>query len=666
MINYYIDPGSGFVLTQNASFVLVIIMGALGGILFFMKAFFKFFKKLILWIVLLSIVIIGGLMTHKIPNKNKVIVIGIDAMDPGIVEKLMNEGKLLNFSRLAKMGNYAHLKTTVPSESIVAWTTFLTGLNPADHGVFDFIMRNPKNYLPYLAFNETSNANGKTEIKIRRKGESLWAKLTKKNVPCLVYYCPNTFPPERIFGKMISGMGVPDCLGTMGKFSFYTTKLSKADEDSRGRVINVENSGNVIKTKIYGPKFFSGNSNLESFTPLKISIYSDEERILIEYGRSKLFLKKGEWSQWGRVSFNTGMFNKVHGICRFYLKSVKPDLELYLSPINFDPKYPLFPISYPKNYSAELVKQVGLYYTQGMPYDTWALTEDRIDEKAFLQLADSILKENQEVLDVGLKDFKNGLLFFYFEGLDPIQHMFWRYIDPKHPFYENNPQYTNIIYEYYERMDKILGDIMNKIDFSTNLIVFSDHGFASFRKAIHLNRWLLENGYLSFEKGADESKEFFDNVDWSRTKAYAVGFGGIYLNAVQREYYGSVHKLEINNLKNEIKRKLMEFRDPLNGENVIKNVYTREEAFQGLYSEESPDLYVGFNNGYRASWQTALGGTPKLLIEDNKKKWSGDHLIDPSLVPGVIFVNKKIELNNLSIKDLALFISSLLGVDVDK
>ncbi len=663
MINYYVDPGSGFILTQNASFVLVIIMGVLGGALFFLKMFFKVFKKFILWFVVLLIIIMGGLMMHKVPPKNKVIVLGVDAMDPGITEKLMSEGKLPNFSRLAKIGSYQHLKTTVPSESIVAWTTFLTGLNPADHGIFDFIMRDPKNYLPYLAFNGVSNTSGKTEIKIRRKGESLWAKLSKKNIPCSIYFCPNTFPPERIFGKMISGMGVPDVLGTMGKFSFYTTKFSKSDEDSRGRIIKVENIGNVVKTKIYGPKFSSGNSILESYVPLEITVYPQEKKVLIEFDGNKLSLEVGGWSQWGKVSFHTGAFSNAHGIFRFYLKSVAPDFELYLSPINFDPRHSFFPISYPKNYSAKLAKQVGLYYTQGMPYDTWALTENRIDEKAFLQLSDYILKEKEVILNRGIQEFKEGLLFFYFEGLDPIQHMFWRYIDQKHPLYEDNLQYKQTIYEYYERMDKMLGNIMSKIDADTTLIVFSDHGFGSFRRAVHLNRWLLENGYLSLEKGMDEGKEFFESVDWSKTKAYAVGFGGVYLNVIGREYYGSVHKSEMSNIKNTIKKGLMELRDSLTGENVVKNIYTREEAFQGLYADESPDLYVGFNDGYRASWQTALGGTPKALIEDNKKKWSGDHLMDSALVSGVIFMNKKVEFKEPAIKDLASFIIGLFNME---
>ena len=297
-----------------------------------------------------------------------------------------------------------------------------------------------------------------------------------------------------------------------------------------------------------------------------------------------------------------------------------------------------------------------------MPHDTWALIEDRLDEKAFLEHVDEILNERRKILKLGLREFRGGVFFFYLDTLDVIQHMFWRYLDLKHPLYENNPLYKNTIFKYYEKIDRILGEVLDKIDKDTTLVVLSDHGFASFRQSVHLNRWLLENGYLFLKKGINESKEFFEDIDWSKTKVYALGFGGIYLNKVGREYYGIVDESEAEDLKQAIIKGLKEFRDPETGEQLVNNVYAQEDIYKGPYINDAPDLFVGFNSGYRASWQTALGGVPVNLIEDNKKKWSGDHLIDPAFVPGVIFVNKKLILKEPSIIDIAPTILGLFEI----
>jgi predicted AlkP superfamily phosphohydrolase/phosphomutase len=240
--------------------------------------------------------------------------------------------------------------------------------------------------------------------------------------------------------------------------------------------------------------------------------------------------------------------------------------------------------------------------------------------------------------------------------------MFWRYQDTQHPLYENDPRYKGIINGYYEKADQMVGKILKQLDKDTIVIILSDHGFTAFRRAVNLNRWLLEQGYLSLKPGTDESKGFLENIDWQKTKAYALGFGGIYLNKTAREYYGIVSDSDVLALKDELKRRLQVFIDPHTGDNVVHAVYLQEEIFQGLASGNAPDLFVGFNAGYRASWQTALGAVPKTLIDENKRKWSGDHLVDPHLVPGVIFSNKKIAVSAPSIIDIFPTILRLYGV----
>ncbi len=668
MINYYVDPGSGFIFVQNTSFLWVILIGFLGFSFFLFKFFLNFLKKFI-WVILilLAILIIMRIMIRKPENINKVIILGIDAMDPNITEQLIQEGRLPNLSQLKTQGSFSRLSTTIPAESVVAWTSFSTGVKPGNHGIFDFVMRNPENYFLYLSLNEISATPKGPVIRIRRKARTFWDILSKMNIPCSIYFCPNTFPPDKISGKMLSGMGVPDISGTMGKFAFYTTKtLSAEDADSRGRIIQLKFKDNSAETKIYGPRVSSGNTVTESTVPFKAVLTQDKSGVFLEFQGNCFFLKPQEWSDWKRIYFKIGLFRKTCGILKFYLKSIGPDFELYLSPVNFDPQKPVFPISYPKDYSSKLARTAGLYYTQGMPHDTWALTEDRIDEKAFLEHVDENLREKEKILQNEIGQYKNGLFFFYFDTLDAVQHMFWRYIDPRHPLYENNPSYKDTIYKYYERIDRIIGEVLRNLDKDATLIILSDHGFNSFRKSVHLNRWLLENGFLSLTEGKNEGKEFFDDIDWFRTKAYALGFGGIYLNRAGREGHGIVNSSEVAQIKDAISKKLKEWRDTQAQEQVVKNVYTKEEIFNGSCIDDAPDLFVGFNAGYRASWQTALGGVPDLLIEDNKRKWSGEHLIDPELVPGVIFINKKVELKQPSIIDIVPTILNLFNIPKPK
>jgi len=600
---------------------------------------------------------------HKNIPKKKVMIIGIDGMDPDITEKMMNEGKLPNFASLKATGAYAHLATTVPSESAVAWTSFSTGMNPGNHGIFDFIMRDPRTYSLYLSLSEISNTGGKTEVKIRRKGEAFWDILSKNKVNSFIYFCPDTFPAQPLSGKMLSGMGVPDLYGTIGRLSFYTSgPLTAEDKDSRGKIVHVEPQDNIIETEIYGPKLSSGSSIKETAIPLKVILKPDDERIEIYLQNNRFLLKKGAWSSWQRVTFKTGLFRKASGILRLYLKSVSPDFELYCSPINFDPERPLFAISFPKDFSAKLARRTGLFYTQGMPNDTWALTENRLDEKAFLEQVDEVLDERKKILREELKNFKGGAFFFYFDTLDAIQHMFWRYLDPQHPLYKKDPLYQDTIFRYYEKIDGIIGNVLKGMDKDATLIILSDHGFGPFRKSVHLNRWLIENGYLCLKPGLEESGESFEGIDWPKTKAYALGFGGIYLNRIGREYYGILEESEAQSIKQAIAERLKEFKDPQSGKNIVNNVYFSEDVFKGPYINDAPDLFVGFDRGFRASWQTALGGAPNILLEDNRKKWSGDHLSDSSLVPGVIFVNRRVELNNPAIIDIAPSILALFDI----
>jgi predicted AlkP superfamily phosphohydrolase/phosphomutase len=672
MLNYYVDPGQGFIFSQNLSFLWGILLGMGAGL----AAFFRFFvrfprRKLFLAVVIVLLLILGGIsMRH---NKNirhkKVVVIGVDALDPELLEEFIAGKMLPNLARLAAEGAYSRLETTVPSESVVAWTSFSTGLRPGGHGIFDFVMRKEgsRGHGLYLSLNEVQNKSGRPGVSRRNKGRFFWEVLSDNRIYSEVYFCPNTFPPGNLHGRIISGMGVPDITGTTGRSFFYASERPKAETgDDRCRVVNVDTASGKAATWIYGPLLSSaGNVRPEnSRIPMTIEMDTANQTAVLRFQGRTITLRKGEWSSWQKVSFSLGGFRKARGIMRFYLKSVSPYLGLYATPVNFDPGAPLFPISYPADFARELAVANGMFYTQGMPADTWALSEERLDENEFLSIIDEILAERGNMLENRLKRFRGGMFFFYLDTLDSVQHMFWRYRDGRAFPSGALAARKDVILEYYRKIDELLGMVLRYSDENTVVMVLSDHGFTSFRKAVDLNRWLSDNGYLYFKKGIKDGGEFFSGIDWSRTRAYAMGFGGIYLNKTGREYYGIVPQEDCRALEKEISRKLRDLKDPASGEAVVSNVYEGNEVFSGACRSSSPDLYAGFAAGYRGSWQTALGGVSGEVIRENDKKWSGDHIVDPAIVPGVLLVNKKVRLEAPSIIDIAPTVLRLFGVEI--
>ena len=258
------------------------------------------------------------------------------------------------------------------------------------------------------------------------------------------------------------------------------------------------------------------------------------------------------------------------------------------------------------------------------------------------------------------EDFLNGpedLLVHQFEFADRVGHVFWRFMDPKHPAYDAAAaaKWSGSLLKAYQLMDAIVGDAMAAAEkHNASLIVVSDHGFASFRKAVNYDTWLVMNGYMTLKSGVQvkernvemlfDQGQFWENVDWSKTRAYAMGLGEIYLNTKGRESKGIVNPgAEAEALKAELKQRLVQFTDPENGEHPVRRVLAREEIYKQFDPNMIPDLFVTNNDGYRVSWQTSLGGIPKNLLEPNKQVWSGDHCsVDAEIVKGIFFYNRKL------------------------
>ncbi|HEY3297729.1 MAG TPA: alkaline phosphatase family protein, partial [Armatimonadota bacterium] len=512
---------------------------------------FKSSKQIVLAVIVVVALAVIGLMYRqssggsRVSNTSnfhgRIIVIGMDGMNPKVVEPMMAEGKLPHFAKLKETGFYSRMSTSNPSQSPVAWTGFSTGQNGGKTGVFDFIRRDPKDYSLALATSNIEGGVAKPVVQSKR----FWQYASEKGVPCTLISFPVTFPPDKdINGRMISGMGVPDILGTEGTFTFYTSDPLPENKDTGGKVIRVDNN-QTMKLNLVGPlrKAAGKLENVE--VPFNVTIDNDGTHAKIELQGNTFDLKQGEWSGWHEASFTMGLFKKVKGIFKMYLVEASPGFKLYVSPINMDPRAPIMPISYPESYSKELAENpaVGLYHTQGMPCDTWALNEKRLDEKAFLEHIDDIAGEKKRALDLEMKNTPEGILYCYFEATDTVQHMFWRYDDPKNPLPEADKAgpYKGEIEKYFIKMDGVLADVMSKMQPDDTLILMSDHGFASFRRAVHVNAWLRENGYLQLkDPNAKTGADLLADVDWFHTRAYAIGFGAVYLNIEGRERDGIV------------------------------------------------------------------------------------------------------------------------------
>jgi predicted AlkP superfamily phosphohydrolase/phosphomutase len=610
----------------------------------------------------------------------KVIVLGFDGMDPVLLKRYMQQGILPNFKALKEKGGFKPLTTSMPPQSAVAWSDFITGLDSGGHGIIDFIARDPKTYLPYLSTSKTAEPKksltigdwiipfSRAEVRLLRKGKAFWEILESKGIPTTIVKIPSNFPPVQTEGRSLSGMGTPDVLGTYGTFSFYTTKPESGEETS-GKVFHVKIKNNTVRASLVGPSntFRKDTSRVDIDFLVKIDPEYPVVKIIVQ--GQEVLLNEKEWSDWVQVRFKFMPFQSMNGILRFYLKEIRPDFQLYISPINYDPFKPAFPISTPEDYSEELAEAVGYFYTQGMPEETWALNNNRLGYGEFLELSDYILTNRIRMLEVEMERFHSGLLFVYFSTTDPIQHMFWRNIDPEHPGYdpEEAKRYSGVIKDTYKKMDQILGNVIKRIDDTSTLIILSDHGFGPLRKFFNLNTWLKRNGFISFiDVNVLENKEFFQNVDWRETKAYGLGLNALYVNQKGREGSGIVTPEKKEALLLELIGKLSEVRDPENGKKVINRVYKSSEIYSGNYIDDAPDLIIGYNKGYRASWESALGKITKDVLTDNMKRWSGGHLIDYKLVPGILLSNKKIKEETPNLRDLAPTILKEFGIEKEK
>jgi predicted AlkP superfamily phosphohydrolase/phosphomutase len=634
-------------------------------------------------------------------------------MDPHLLEKWMAEGRLPNISALAKKGGFSPLQTTHSPESPTAWASFATGVNAGKHNIYDFLVRDTNSYLPDLGmvtrtppkflFNYVPVSRPK--VHSTRGGTSFWVTAGKAGVRSDMLTVPVTFPPEDVEnGALLSGLPLPDIRGTMGTFSYYATDLSRYEEGNTemgGILKRLVFDGSIASTELEGPPSPIVRQKIEAIrrktpplsdadktqlaelqavqdvrVPLTVRWDRAGKRATVEVDGRAVALEPGKWSPWIDLTFKVNALVRLHGMMQMLLLNAGNELQLYVSPVNFKPDDPPVPISYPASFAGDLYKAIGNYRTLGWAEATWALNEGRMDEKTFMDDLMVAFDDRARVIlnRVEAKDW--DLLIGVIESTDRVQHMMWRLIDPKHPLYDATlaAQFGDSIERVYRRADEFVGEVVKRVGPDVPVMIVSDHGFHSWRKAVNLDTWLVQNGYMVM-KGQSADKKlsdlfgggtFWENVDWSRTKAYAMGIGQIYFNLRGRESQGIVSPgAEAKALADELAAKLLTMTDPEDGTKIIRAVYKRDDIYSGPYLSNASELQVGMDEGYRVSWQTTLGGSPPGIVYKNDRKWSADHGgYDFAITSGVFVSNRPITSKDPRIIDIAPTVLKFFGVGI--
>ncbi|HUU56137.1 MAG TPA: alkaline phosphatase family protein [bacterium] len=605
-----------------------------------------------------------------------VIVLGVGGMDAAFVGRLMAEGKLPRLAALARQGTFATLRTTTPAEAETAWATFATGMAPGRHGIFGRFGRDAETYRPLVAdvAYEPGRYLGNWRVLPGRYrshlvGEPFWRYAAARGIATAALWAPADFPPDAVDGSFfLAGAGVPDASLGAYNYHFFASDpgFPERETDAGGIWRKIEMRGGVGRVSLEPPAALGGE-------PLELTFEPDTPRDLSisAAGRTQC-VRKGTYSPYFELPFGGG---RVLG--RFFVGASSPHVRVWLAPLEIDPRAPLVDVAAPRSFGEDLAAD-GPFGTRGKPLDVAAL-HDRVIGPGPLVGEYCLQTEEKRQLGLWTRQRLAPDLFLLFDyGLNALAHVFWRYHDPGHPAFESERffSYADALQGAYRYVDETLAKFLASPGAEDAAVfVVSAHGNRSFRRAFDPSRWLWENGYLRLAPGARpfgvggpapeaalRRGRYRPAVAWDETRAYAQGYGQIYLNVKGRERRGVVPPSEVEALKAELRERLLAVRD--GGLRPVAAVDDGAELFAGPRRHCAPDLVVSLADGYRVSWESILGGFAEATFADNRDVWSGDHAsVDAGAVPGVLFSNLKLEVEDAALEDVGPTILKTLGLD---
>ena len=569
----------------------------------------------------------------------KTVILGFDSFDPATFERLQSAGRMPNLTKFVDQGGYSRLEVCSPPQTEVSWTCIATGVDPGSHGIFDFVHRDPETYIPYVSILPTKVTALGEQYQPPYTTKTFFEEATSMGYPATALWWPALFPARPdIPVATIPGLGAPDIRGQLGVGIYLTTEPT---EKKKVKVVKLESSGDKKFTAtIEGPNVKSKEGMRSATLPVTIEILDDKTATLT-IDNQKIQLSLGAWSPIVELKFAAGFAGNIQAITQVILTETKDKVSLYFLPLQIHPLHSLWLYATPSSLVKDSWNKIGPFLTLGWPQDTNALEDGCISDDQFISLCESIFESRKKIYFRLLDNFKEGVLAGIFDDLDRVQHMFLR---------------TNqgIVESWYLKLDQFVGEVQEKINKlglqKYRFLVLSDHGFRTFEQKVHLNHWLVENGYMSLSKQT-ETPELGD-VDWEHTRVYALGLNSVYLNIASREGKGIVKPEEIESLLEEIRTKLLNWKTS-DGKQIISRVLLKHEAFNGPYTRLGPDLVIGYAPGFRASSETGLGKSAPVSMESNQGHWGADHCIDSLAVPGVIFSNRDISnMPGISFRDI--------------
>lgn len=412
----------------------------------------------------------------------------------------------------------------------------------------------------------------------------------------------------------------------------------------------------------------------------------------ITLGEESQELAVGEWSDYYNLAFQLSSMIKLKGTTRLKLESFEP-FRLFVNTLDIAPEAQPFwqPVTQPIDYGAELVR-TGDFETYGWACMTMPFKESQISPETLLEDIEFTFNWRERLFfdQVTRGDWR--LFMGLFSSTDRVQHMFYQFYDPGHPLYDEaaaNRTTTffgeeialkDAIPAIFKQVDRVVGRVLDEVlQEGDVLLMCADHGFQSFRYQVNANNLLAEAGLLVLKDGlkASSGASLGSYVDWSRTKAYALGLGGVYVNLRGREPNGIVDLADKDAVIEEIRQAMLSYVDPNTGQNVATHAYVTSDLHQGEHLADEPDVMTGFAPTYRVSWGTTGGGIKLTkegeayvagpVVVDNDSPWSGGH---PSVaaehVKGLFFSSRPMALpaEGPDLLHIAPTVLDLLGVAV--